>query len=115
MAPVLFLLCACVGPPAPDVELCRDVITRLCAEPVCSGVTAKLNTPAMGCEAELQRRSGCDVAEFAFTTPTRDRVLECRLPLVRESNLVVAHPPCEYVDETFRNCPDLVGFLGGTP
>lgn len=111
--PLLFL--ACVGPPAPDYELCRDVITRLCAEPVCVTAATRLDLPALGCEAELEARTGCGSADFQFTTPSREQVLNCRLPLVRESDSRQAAPSCEYVDETLRNCPDLVVFLGGTP
>lgn len=110
-----FLLAGCVGPPAPDAELCRDVIVRLCAEPPCVSAATRLALPAMDCEATLEARAGCGATDFAFTTPTRERVLECRLPLVRESPDRSAHPSCEYVDETVRNCPDLVVFLGGTP
>ncbi len=114
-APVLFLLCACVGPPAPDVEICRDIIARVCLEPVCGSVAAKLSLPVMGCETDLQARTGCGDGEFAFTTPSRNRVLDCRLPMVRESTTRQTHPSCEYIDESLRNCPDLVKFLGGTP
>lgn len=113
--PLLFLCSACVGPPAPDAELCRDVIARLCAAPTCPSAQARLLLPDSGCEAQLEQRSGCDDAAFTFTTPTRARVLECRLPLVRESDKVSAHPSCDYVDETLRICPDLVTFLGGKP
>lgn len=112
--PVLLLL-SCVGPPAPDYELCRDVITRLCAEPVCPTASARLNLPAMDCVATLEARTGCNTADFTFSSPTREQVLTCRLPLVRESTNRAAHPACEYVDETIRNCPDLVVFLGGNP
>ena len=110
----LLLVLSCVGPPAPDYELCRDVIARFCAEPTCVTAATRLNLPAMGCQAELELRSGCDSSDFVFTSPTREEVLTCRLPLVRESDQRSAHPSCEYVDETIRNCPDLVVFLGGT-
>lgn len=110
----LFLL-SCVGPPAPDYEVCRDVITRLCAEPTCVSAATRLNLPAMGCQAELETRTGCNSADFVFTTPAREQVLTCRLPLVRDSAMRSAKPSCEYVDETIRICPDLVVFLGGTP
>jgi hypothetical protein len=115
LLPVLLFLCACVGPDAPDVEICRDVITRVCAEPVCSSAAVKLNLPAMDCVAALQARTGCADVAFTFTSPTRARFLDCRLPLVRESATVGAKPSCEYLDESIRNCPDLVSFLGGTP
>ena len=112
----LFLL-SCVGPPAPDAELCRDVIARLCAQPACTTAITRLNLPAENCETELETRTGCGATDFAFTSSnmTRAEVLTCRLPLVRESNERSAHPSCEFVDETIRNCPNLVVFLGGTP
>ena len=112
----LFLL-PCVGPPAPDAELCRDVIARLCAQPACTTAITRLNLPAENCETELETRTGCGATDFAFTSSnmTRAEVLTCRLPLVRESNERSAHPSCEFVDETIRNCPNLVVFLGGTP
>jgi hypothetical protein len=109
------LLLSCVGPVAPDAELCRDVIARFCAEPTCPTAATRLKLPVMGCQVELETRTGCGATDFAFTSPTRDQVLACRLPLVRESAQRAAHPSCEYVDETIRNCPDLVIFLGGTP
>lgn len=110
----LFLL-SCVGPPAPDAEVCRDVIARLCSQPTCTSAITRLSLPAEGCETELETRTGCGATDFTFTSPTRAEVLTCRLPLVRESNERAAHPSCEFVDETIRNCPTLVVFLGGTP
>ena len=107
------LLLSCVGPPAPDYEICRDVITRLCLDPQCPTATSRLSLPTTGCQVELETRTGCNSSDFVFTSPTRDQVLACRLPLVRESNERQAKPSCEFVDETFRNCPDLVLFLGG--
>jgi len=112
---VLWLVSGCVGPPAPDVEICRDIIARVCAQPVCAAVAVKLDLPAMGCETTLQARTTCDDVAFTFTAPGRSRILECRLPLVRESTTVGAKPSCENLDESIRNCPDLVRFLGGTP
>lgn len=112
---VAVMLPACVGPPAPDAELCRDVIARLCAEPACPSAQVRLALPESACLAQLEQRTGCDDANFTFTTPTRARVLECRLPLVRESDARSAHPSCDFVDETLRICPDLVTFLGGRP
>lgn len=108
-------LSACVGPEAPDVELCRDVIGRLCLQPYCPGAQSRLDLPAMDCEAELRARTGCDRESFSFSTPDRQRVLECRLPLVRQSANRSAPPPCDYVDEMLRNCPDVVSLLGGAP
>ena len=50
-----------------------------------------------------------------ITSPSRARVLECRLPLVRAGETIDVHPACDDVDETVRVCPDVVRFLGGTP
>ncbi len=97
------------------MELCRDVIGRLCLPQYCPTAQSRLNLPEMGCEATLRARTGCDAEDFAFKTPDRNRVLDCRVPLVRESTNRGAKPSCDVVDETLRNCPDLVTFLGGAP
>ncbi len=97
------------------MEICRDVITRLCLGPVCPSTATKLGVTDMACEATLLTRTGCDRTEFAFTAPDRPRVLDCRLPLVRESTSKLVKASCENVDESFRNCPDLISFLGGLP
>lgn len=108
------VLCsACVGPDAPDVEVCRDVIGRFCLPPYCAGPQSRLNLPDMDCEATLRARTGCDKEDFTFSTPDRERVLACRVPLVRQSTNRSAKPDCDYADEALRNCPDLVTFLGG--
>ena len=91
------------------------MIARFCAEPTCITAQTRLNLPTMECAATLEARTGCASPEFSFTSPTRLEVLTCRLPLVRESAMRDAHPPCEYVDETIRNCPNVVLFLGGNP
>jgi hypothetical protein len=71
--------------------------------------------PELDCAAALEARTGCDSADFEFSTPSRNRVIDCRLPLVRESDARAAKPSCDNVDETLRNCPDLITFLGGRP
>lgn len=109
------LLLGCMGPPAPDAELCRDVIARVCVPPVCPNAAVRLALPEMDCTVKLQARTGCDSLDFAFTSPSRARVLECRLPLVRAGETIDVHPACDDVDETVRVCPDVVRFLGGTP
>lgn len=109
------LLLGCMGPAAPDAELCRDVIARVCAQPVCPNAAVRLALPEMDCNVALQARTGCDSLSFQFSTPSRARVLECRLPLVRSGETIDAHPACDDVDETVRVCPDVVRFLGGTP
>lgn len=115
----LVLACApllgCVGSPAPDAALCRDVIHRLCHAPRCAVVDAAFPYEAQ-CEESLQTRSGCAAEDFSFTTPSRARVLECRLPLVRVGTGVEQKPSCDDVAETIERCDDLVLFLNeGAP
>lgn len=105
------LVSACSGPPAPDAALCEDVITRLCLARSCPGVDEAL-APGGDCQATVLARTGCDAQGFAFTTPSRDRVLTCRLPLVRRSTSPEKAPTCDEVAEVQRDCPDLIQFLG---
>jgi len=105
----------CSGPPAPDAAICRDVIHRLCLPVRCPVVTA---TFAVGdpCELDLRARSGCGQDDFTFQEPlTRDRVLECRLVLLRAGLEMQQHPDCEDVAEMIEQCPDVTAFLGGQP
>lgn len=104
------LLAACVGPPAPDAAVCQDLIHRLCAAPVCSAVSA-LGVP--DCEAAALARTGCGDDSFAFATPTRDRLLECRAMLLHPGQGPNAHPDCGDVDAMAQSCPDVVQFLEG--
>jgi hypothetical protein len=63
--------------------------------------------------ATVTTRAGCGF-DFTFTDRmARARWLDCRLPLVRETDVRGAAPRCEYVDESLRNCPDMVSFLRG--
>ena len=105
-------LAACLGSPAPDVALCRDVIHRLCHAPRCAVADAAF---AYGdsCEESLLTRSGCAAEDFTFAVPSRARVLECRLPLVRAGSEVDQKPSCDDVTEVIERCDDLVGFLNG--
>lgn len=105
------LLCACSGPPAPDAALCEDVIIRMCLARSCPGVDEAL-APGGDCQATVLARTGCDAQDFAFTTPSRDRVLTCRLPLVRRSTSPEKAPTCDEVAEVQSDCPDLIQFLG---
>jgi hypothetical protein len=107
-------LVSCIGPPAPDGPLCRDLITRLCQAPRCGVVDTQL-APGDECDAKLTLATGCGAEDFEFTTPTRNRVLECRIPLLRQGDPTSTHPACVDVDELFTTCPDVVRFLGGTP
>ena len=99
------LTCACVGPAASDAEVCRDTIARLCAPEVCAAV-APLVPAQQPCEAALTAQSGCNDDAFAFTQPSREGFLKCRLPLLRASVKTAAHPNCEDVNESFDRCPD---------
>lgn len=108
-------LCACAGPEAPDSAVCADVIERLCAQPVCAAVTRELDLTG-SCEPTLFANTGCGSEDFAFTTPTRERFLACRLPLLRAGAERGQPPACDDVDEAFGQCPDVVTFLnGGAP
>lgn len=104
----------CSGPPAPDVLVCRDVIHRLCLEPLCGQVTFRLGVGG-SCESALEQRTGCAADDFAFTAPPRERVLECRLPLLRAGIDPERHPDCADVGETLDLCTDVAQWLGAAP
>lgn len=105
----------CSGPPAPDVAICRDVIHRLCLPERCSAVTFLLEV-GNSCEADLLARTGCFQDDFAFPDPPgRDRVLECRQPLLREGLESEQHPACPDVTDMMEACPDVVAWLKGAP
>ncbi|MHB8873032.1 MAG: hypothetical protein ACYC8T_05040 [Myxococcaceae bacterium] len=112
----LLALCAplvgCAGPAAPDAALCQDVIHRLCLEPRCEAVETTFAAGA-NCEQTLLDASGCGAEDFAFSTPSRARVLECRLPLLRNGAAPGQPPACDDVDETLELCDDLVRLLKG--
>lgn len=75
--------------------------------------------PAKDCLADLTQRVGCANDEFTWGEagrPTRERILDCRLPLIRSGDDVTRAPRCEEVEETFDRCPDIERlFDGGTP
>ena len=106
------LFAGCVGPAASDAELCRDVITRLCHAPLCDEAQRSLSVDAGVCEETLLAQTGCGAAEFSFSTPSRQRVLECRAPMALESSSRSEKPTCEAVFEALR-CLDLLAFLKG--
>jgi hypothetical protein len=111
---VPLLLAGCVGPPAPDVEICRDVIARVCASPVCDTAASTLSVSDDGtCEATLRTRTGCSSDTFTFTRLSRNRWLECRLALVHDSTDVTAKSSCPEVTEFLSNCPDVADLLKG--
>jgi hypothetical protein len=104
---------ACSGPPAPDAALCQDVISRMCLARTCAGVNEQLALGSMDCQPTLEERTGCGSEDFTFSEPSRERMLRCRLPLVRQSTDPNKAPSCENVDEVLEDCPDLTNFLGG--
>lgn len=104
---------ACAGPPASDAEVCRDVIARLCAMPRCAEVDVLKVPTNADCTATLTSRTGC--IDDAFEFQNRSAFLSCRLPLIRNGLEIGTAPSCLDVDETFRNCPSMVTFFGGTP
>lgn len=105
---------ACSGPPAPDSALCQDVITRMCLARTCPGVNEQLALGSSDCEGTLLERTGCDADTYAFSVPTRERILTCRLPLVRQSTDPNHAPACGDVAEVMQQCPDVIDFLGGS-
>ena len=104
-------LAACLGPPAPDVEVCRDAIHRLCIKDLCPQVTPLFSTGT--CEVTLRANTGCDTDTFVFASPTRDQFLNCRIALLRAGQNSETHPSCDDVGETFDRCPDVVRFYQG--
>ncbi|MFZ5467803.1 MAG: hypothetical protein ACOZIN_00080 [Myxococcota bacterium] len=103
-------LSACGGKAAPDADVCRDLVHRLCLAPRCPLVDERLSV-VDDCEATLLARTGCGADEFAFESLSRRRFLDCRAPVLRSGLGPEVRPACEDVAESFDECPDLVGFL----
>ncbi len=115
MAGLGLLLGSCSGPPASDAALCRDVINRLCAAPICAEVTSEIPIIA-DCGTELTTRTGCATEAFMFKAPLdRDTFLTCRVPIIRNGDNITDLPNCDDVADAFTECPLLVSFLGGSP
>lgn len=109
----LFCLVACSGPDAPDAAVCRDVITRLCQAATCPGVAGRLPADE-ACEPALLARTGCGAEDFTFSEPSRQRVLECREPLLSQSTSTAIPPRCEDAARLLTECPAVADFfLGG--
>jgi len=105
----------CSGPPAPDAEVCKDLVHRLCAPAPCFVAINALNL-GTNCEADLLARTRCDDPDFTFPDPPgRDRVLECRRPLLREGLELDRHPSCVDVQDMLDFCPDVVAWLTESP
>jgi hypothetical protein len=109
---LLVLSAGCGGPEAPDAAVCQDLIHRLCLPPVCPSVTTTLISPDADCEQTLLSRTGCGDPAFTFSQPTRQRVLDCRAPLLSAGDGVEDAPACADVDETL-SCADVRAFLNG--
>jgi hypothetical protein len=103
---------ACVGPAAPDVEVCRDLVHRLCLPAACPQVIP-LFPSGLSCDAQLLANSGCDKDDFAFSIPTREQFLSCRVPLLHAGQSAETHPSCDDVAQSFEQCPDMVRLLSG--
>ncbi len=88
----LACLLACSGPPAPDAALCQDVISRVCLARTCAGVSEQLALGNNDCQGLLLQRTGCGDDAFAFTEPSRERVLSCRQPLVSGARIRARRP-----------------------
>jgi hypothetical protein len=112
-AAVAAFAAACSGPPAPDGEVCQDIIHRLCLPVRCTVATFTLGV-GDDCEADLLARTGCAEPHFAFPElPGRTRVLECRLALIRAGWDSNQHPDCVDVADMLELCPDVTAFLEG--
>lgn len=108
----VWMLSGCEGPPAPDVEVCRDSIHRLCIADLCPQVVTLFSAAA--CEAALRTNTGCDRDGFVFTSPDRAQFLNCRVALLRAGSGPEQHPSCDDVAESFDRCPDIQRFFAGT-
>lgn len=106
------MLGACVGPEAPDAAVCADYIQRLCTEPICREVPARIGFSG-DCASALLSATRCADPAFTFSAPSRERFLQCRAPLLRAGNEVGVRPSCEDVSHSLTQCPDMVTFLRG--
>ncbi len=104
-------LSACMGPPAPDVDVCRDAIHRLCIPDVCPSVVPLFSIDS--CETTLRANTGCGSDTFTFTTPTREKFIDCRIALLRAGENSEVHPDCDDVAATFEACPEIARFYAG--
>lgn len=91
LSALVLALAGCVGPPAPDVELCRDVVSRLCEARGCEDVARELALDVEGAEAcatTLAARAGCVDEGFRFgetVSVDRESFVECRKRLLDTS------------------------------
>ena len=106
----LVCLSACSGPAAPDVAVCQDVVTRLCQTATCPGVGPQL-APGLDCQFSLQERTGCGAEDFTFTTPSRERFLDCRELLLSNGTSLEQPPSCGDTLRFLNECQDVAGFF----
>ncbi|MBK7862052.1 MAG: hypothetical protein IPJ65_26215 [Archangiaceae bacterium] len=108
LAVAIALGAGCVGPPASDAAICRDVAHRMCISE-CGTVYNQLGlTSVTTCDQILNARTGCNDEGFTFVS--RDNFLSCRLPILRAGEDVETVPSCEDVDDMFRGCPSMLTF-----
>ncbi|AGC42530.1 hypothetical protein MYSTI_01182 [Myxococcus stipitatus DSM 14675] len=107
-------LTACSGSGATDSAVCQDVVSRYCESEECPQVADKL-LPGEGCAASLLERTGCGAEDFAFSTPTRERMLECRTPFVQATTSTGRPPSCADAAGFIEACPDVAAFFRGEP
>ncbi|WP_228558388.1 hypothetical protein [Myxococcus sp. AB056] len=65
----------------------------------------------LSCEATLLRRTGCEDDAFTFASLTRERVLECREPLLSWGTSTDHPPTCADATRFLTECPDVAGFF----
>lgn len=95
--------------------MCRDLIHRLCSEPRCSAIDTVVDA-AEPCEDTLLTRTGCGSDDFSFSGLSRQQILQCRAPLLRDAPDGSAGPACDEVTHVLDTCPDVASFLRtGTP
>nr|WP_246357828.1 hypothetical protein [Pyxidicoccus fallax] len=105
-------MAACSGPEAPDAAVCRDVITRLCQTSFCPGVSEQIR-PGLDCDATLLERTGCGAEDFTFSTPSRERFLSCREPLLNQGISTETPPACTDTLRFLAGCEDVTDFFQG--
>jgi hypothetical protein len=72
--------------------------------------------PGLDCEATLLERTGCGAEDFTFSSPSRERFLSCREPLLRRGTRTERPPACEDTSRFLAECRDVADFFrGGAP
>ncbi|MFN0063605.1 MAG: hypothetical protein ACKVPX_13945 [Myxococcaceae bacterium] len=102
---------SCIGPQAPDAVICQDVAARLCRSAGCTAVAGRL--PGSDCAALLVGQAGCGTPDYAFTSPERERVLSCRITLMRSEDDAVLQ--CQAAADFLEACADVAAVYGVAP